>query len=561
MIQPDTLQRCKLLLVDDEEANLDLLEAILEMAGYRSTIRASDARTVMALYEEHHPDLVLLDLHMPYRSGFELLGDLRARVPADDYVPVLVLTADVTSEAMERALSSGARDFLTKPFDTVEVVLRVKNLLEARLLHRLQREARGEAEDAQARSALLAEVSRVLGSSLDGTTSLAQIPALLAPRWAEAAAVLTITEESILPVAAAHADASRLDGLAARMVAGLGARVRERAAWGERSMVVAGRPDRAEAPPTNKLLAPIRVRGSADALLVLERPGSAPAFSADERELIEEIAARAGLALENARLFAEAERATRSRDRMLSVVAHDLRNPLAVVGMYGEMLLSMLPPDGDEYSRGALTSIHQTTQRMQRMVEDLLDVSSLEQGAFSLRRAEQPLEPLLLEAERMLRPLAESKGIELSFQGDGDGKRRALVVDGARLIQLLSNLVGNALKFTPAGGSIRLSAERRGDAVCFAVADTGAGITAEQIPHIFGRFWQAADEDRRGIGLGLSIVRGIVDAHGGRVWVESEVGRGSTFYFGLPAVLDPAALRGETGPADSDFETLVGPQA
>jgi signal transduction histidine kinase len=532
-MNPQIVRCCTVLLVDDEEPNLDLLEGILEMEGFGSLVRTSDAREVVGLFEKHAPDLVLLDLHMPYRSGFEVLRDLCDRTPPGDYLPILILTADVTTQAKERALSSGARDFLTKPFDAVEVLLRVENLLEARVLHRLQRQAREEAEAAQKRAALLADVSRALGASLDGTTSLSQLPGLLVPRWARAAAVLMLQGEEAVPVAAAHADPSLEPGLADELVAGILDRVRERAAWGERSMVVAG-PGGADGPTSSKLVAPVRVQGSAAAVLVLERPVELPPFTSEERELVEEIASRAGLALENARLLAEAELATRSRDRMLSVVAHDLRNPLAVVAMYGEMLLSMLPPDGDAYTRGALTSIHETTGRMQQLVEDLLDVASLEQGVFSLRKVEQPLEPLILEAGRMLRPLAEARGIALSFQGEDDAAKRLVTVDSTRLLQLLSNLVGNALKFTPSGGQVVVSWRPAGPLLELSVTDTGPGIPADQLPHVFGAFWQARDADRRGVGLGLWIARAIVEGHNGRIWVDSVAGRGAAFRFTLP---------------------------
>jgi signal transduction histidine kinase/CheY-like chemotaxis protein len=534
-MSPESLRACTVLLVDDEEANLDLLEGILQMGGFQSLLRASDAREVIPLFESCSPDLVLLDLHMPHRSGFEVLKDLRDRTPADEYLPVLVLTADVTGEAKERALSGGARDFLTKPFDAVEVLLRVENLLEARVLHRLQREARAQAEESQARSALLAEVSRVLGASLDGTTSLSQIPALLVPRWAEAGAVMVLEGERFVPAGAAATEVARNSGLGEHLMAGIQARVQERAAWGERSMVVAGQPAVAGGRPSSRLVAPIRVQGGTAAVLVMARPAESSAFSADERALAEEVALRAGLALENARLLAEAERATRSRDRMLSVVAHDLRNPLAVIAMYGEMLLSMLPPDGDDYTRGALTSIHQTTGRIQRLVEDLLDISSLEQGVFSLQKTEQPLEPLLQEAERMLAPLAEARGVALIFQGEPGTSIRTVEVDAARLLQLLSNLVGNALKFTPSGGKVIVSWRPVGRALEFSVTDNGPGIAADQLPHVFGAFWQARDADRRGVGLGLWIARAITEAHGGRIWVDSVQGRGAAFRFTLPA--------------------------
>lgn len=181
---------CTIMMVDEEDANLELLEAFLRPEGYERFIRVLDAREAGRVYEECRPDLVLLDLHMPHRSGFEVLNDLRERTPRDEYVPVLMLTADDTAEAKERALAGGARDFLTKPLDAVEVVLRVRNLLEARWLHLAQRQARAAAEAAHARAQLLADASRVLGAALDSSTSLDQLGRLLVPRFADQCVIL-----------------------------------------------------------------------------------------------------------------------------------------------------------------------------------------------------------------------------------------------------------------------------------------------------------------------------------------------------------------------------------
>jgi signal transduction histidine kinase len=135
----------------------------------------------------------------------------------------------------------------------------------------------------------------------------------------------------------------------------------------------------------------------------------------------------------------------------------------------------------------------------------------------------------------MLRPLASGSSIVME-PNVADGLPQ-VVADGARIQQVLSNLVGNAVKFTPRQGRITVSAELLETEVRFAVIDTGPGIPPEQVPHIFGRFWQARSSDRRGIGLGLAIAKGIVEAHGGRIWVESQVGVGSIFYFTLPTAI------------------------
>ena len=190
---------CTILLVDDEAANLDLLEAVLRPKGYGRLVRVTDGREAAAAFEAARPDLVLLDLHMPHRDGFAVLRDIRERTPPDDFRPVLVLTADATPEAKERALSSGAKDFLNKPIDATEALLRVQNLLETRVLYTQQRHARQAAE-------LLAEASRVLNASLDAATAVAQRARLIVPRVADCCAVDLFDAGGAVRAAATHAD-------------------------------------------------------------------------------------------------------------------------------------------------------------------------------------------------------------------------------------------------------------------------------------------------------------------------------------------------------------------
>jgi signal transduction histidine kinase len=172
---------------------------------------------------------------------------------------------------------------------------------------------------------------------------------------------------------------------------------------------------------------------------------------------------------------------------------------------------------------------------MNRLIQDLLDIRRVEAGQLVVERKSMELTSLLEEAMETLRPLAATARIELSYDVPPGLPR--VDADSGRILQVLSNLVGNALKFTPAGGRVTITASAGdGDGeVCLEIADTGPGIPADQLPHIFGRFWQARRGDRRGIGLGLAIAKGIVEAHEGRIWVESKVGEGSRFYFTLRA--------------------------
>ncbi|HEX6913396.1 MAG TPA: hybrid sensor histidine kinase/response regulator [Longimicrobium sp.] len=522
----DMVRGCTLLLVDDEEANLDLLEVLLEAEGYTRILRTSDARQAIPLWEAHAPDLVLLDLHMPHRDGFAVLADIRDRTPPDDFRPVLVLTADATPEAKERALSSGAKDFLNKPIDATEALLRVHNLLETRVLYAQQRQARQAAE-------LLAEASRVLNASLDAATAVAQLARLVVPRLADCCVVDLFDAGGAVRAAATHADPAqetRLRGVTptADGVGTDGAR----AAGPTELGVLLG-----ECPAQAGLVVPLHAAGRAVGRLVLGKTRPDAGFGEEETALAEELGRRAAMAVENARLFGEARAATEARQHTLAVVAHDLRNPLTAIRMDAEMLVHMVGPTLGTFQRESLERIYAITGRMDGLIQDLLEVSRMERGTLALEVVARDPAALLAEAAHGLRPLTSAHGLRLVVQAD-EGLP-PVQADGARVVQIVSNLVGNAVKFTPDGGAVTLACTAGEDEVRFSVTDTGPGIPPEEVPHIFGAFWQARHADRRGLGLGLSIARGLVEAHGGRIWVESEPGRGASFVFTLPAAGAP----------------------
>ncbi|HEX6041820.1 sensor histidine kinase, partial [Longimicrobium sp.] len=201
-----------------------------------------------------------------------------------------------------------------------------------------------------------------------------------------------------------------------------------------------------------------------------------------------------------------------------------------------------MPADAaSAFQRRHLETVKRSAVRMDRLIQDLLEVSRMVGGKLALAPQDEEMRLLVTEAGAMLRPLAEARGIRFTLDAPRELPR--LRVDGARVMQVISNLVGNAVKFTPEGGSVTLGAAWDGRELHLSVADTGAGISPEQLPHVFGRFWQADSADSRGLGLGLAIARGIVEAHGGRIWVESELGEGSTFHFTLPAAPAPTPTR------------------
>ncbi|MCU1276823.1 MAG: hypothetical protein JWM53_369 [bacterium] len=255
-------------------------------------------------------------------------------------------------------------------------------------------------------------------------------------------------------------------------------------------------------------------------------------YGNDELALAQELGHRVALAVDNAHLYDEARAAVRVRDDVLAIVSHDLRNPLSTILTSTGRLLDSLEDDGATM-RAPLERCQRAARRMTHMISDLVDAASLETGTLSLDRHESEMSRVIGDALDLLQPLADARHLRLSYEVS-DGAQRAFC-DRERIVQVLSNLVGNAIKFTPAGGSIRIFAEGWGEMVRIAVVDDGPGIAAEQVPRIFDRYWhQAQRESRQGAGLGLYIAKGIVENHGGRIWVDSTLGRGSTFYFTLP---------------------------
>jgi signal transduction histidine kinase len=181
--------------------------------------------------------------------------------------------------------------------------------------------------------------------------------------------------------------------------------------------------------------------------------------------------------------------------------------------------------------------VTRAVDRMNRLIGDLLDVKRLENGRLSVELRSSPASAVLSEAVDMLRTIAGTGGLELVL--DAPATLPTVAVDPNRIQQVLSNLIGNAIKFTPRGGRITVRGAVDKECVRVTVTDTGPGMPPEQLPHIFSQFWQGSKTDKRGIGLGLSIAKGIVEAHGGRIWVQSTVGAGTSFHFTLLAVEPP----------------------
>ena len=293
--------------------------------------------------------------------------------------------------------------------------------------------------------------------------------------------------------------------------------------------------------PKSVILVPLSVHGRMLGVIALVSCTESRAYGPSDMRLATEFALRSALAIENARLYSKVNQAIQARDDVLGIVAHDLRNPLGTILMQTH-LLRRSEAEPERGSRRPAEVIERAANRMNRLIKDLLDVTRMEAGRLPLEQGRLSAAQVICESVDAQKSLAESASIELRC--DCDVELQALPDvwgDHDRLLQIFENLIGNAIKFSNSGGHIAVGAMSRDRDVLFWVADTGPGIAPEALPHVFDRFWQAGQAKRTGAGLGLPIVKGLVEAHGGRVWVESDPGHGSTFFFTVPTGAGSAA--------------------
>jgi PAS domain S-box-containing protein len=430
----------------------------------------------------------------------------------------------------------------------------------------------------------IAEASEMLASSLDYETTLRNVARLAVPRLADWCVVHVIEEDgSLQQLAAAHADSSKLDMLRElnRLYpSGLGD------AHGYPLVVRTGRP---ELIPqiTDAMLAdvsrdeghlellrllglkstlcvPLIARGRSLGAITFATAESGSAYNSSSLSLAEDLAHRAANAVDNARLYQEAQRANRTKEEFLATLSHELRTPLTpVIGWVHMIRRGMLTGEDLEH---ALSVIEKNSQALTRLINDLLDMSAILSGKMRIEKQPLALDVSLKEAVETLRPQAEARGINLEARFFDDAR---IVINGdrTRLVQIFWNVLANAVKFSASGGRVRLTCEAFERAARVSVEDSGIGIAPEFLPHVFERFRQADSSKTRahgGLGIGLALVKSFVEAHGGQVSAASAGhGRGSRFTITLPRLVSsnereaPSRVSSEAGQVSAGVHVLV----
>jgi signal transduction histidine kinase len=411
--------------------------------------------------------------------------------------------------------------------------------LEAEREAREAERAREAAEREERRAAFVAAAGQELAASLDHEQTINTLAKLIVPNLAEMTVIDVAEPEGALRrVAVAHRNPedeqlfAETVGSVRREVPEALVRVMqaaEPALVGSASGLYEYVTGAEDGDSRTMIFLPLVSRGQTIGVAAAISTAARPFTSAD-LPLFTELARRASLAVDNARLYLESQQAVRAREEVLAIVSHDLRNPLNAVTL-GASLLQMSKTLSDD-DREQVEAIQVSGKRMSRLIADLLDVTRLEGGKrLPIELSVVGVRELLDEAEELFRAQAGAAQVSMEYRGAEEVP--PVHADRHRVMQVLSNLIGNAMKFTPPGGRVDVDVSRRGEHVLFAVSDTGPGIPKENLQDIFSPYWQAKRTERMGAGLGLPIAKGIVEAHGGEIWAESEPGKGTRFYFTL----------------------------
>ena len=420
--------------------------------------------------------------------------------------------------------------------------------------------ARAAAEKEERRAAFLATAVQELTSSLDVSRAVSTLARLFVPNLAEICAIdLAESEGKLRRRAVAHRDLAAEEKLRSEIDLTIieVPEALERVISEREAKIVGGASGLAKflcfggqvaCNAQHFMVVPLVSRGQTLGVVTAAPPAS-NVFTREDLLLAVELARHGSLAIDNSRLYLESQQALRAREEVLAIVSHDLRNPLHAITLGTSLLQTTEGISSDD--REQLDIIDLSAKRMSRLIEDLLDVTRLEGGKrLPIEPKPVEVEPLLTETYELFRAQAATQSVTLQTQIEGSIP--PIYADHHRVLQVLSNLIGNALKFTPQGGIITLRAEPKDDHVLFTVWDTGPGVPKENLKDIFSPYWQGKRAERLGAGLGLPIAKGIVESHGGRIWAESEESRGTKFFFTLPIVgpeQPVSAPRSEESPA------------
>ncbi|MBL8099655.1 MAG: response regulator [Anaerolineales bacterium] len=527
-------RKFKILVADDRPDNVTLLVRYLEYEGY-DHVTAQDGEETLIKAQDDTPDLILLDVDMPKKNGFAVLEEIRANENLK-HIPIIILTAArLDSADVQEGLNLGADDYITKPFDRRELMARIRTKLRVK-----------EAEDATRRRNKELSLLPEIGKELSARTDITDIATILLKRTAETLGAFqghmvmldsngTITNNYKITVSNTDAQAQQID-----LQESLFNHIRET----RQGVIIENTSDNdfwknVEADPTRSaVVAPLFGRHDLLGLLFLTHEQE-NYFTLDHILLLQAIASQAAIAIENVRLYQnvteEQKQIEKIKNEFIATASHDLKNPIMSISGYSTLLTKAGPLNNQQEE--FVGRIQNSTKNMLELVQNMLQLTEIDLQKMNGNQSDVDAIELLKEITAEYQMQAQQKEQKLDFQTT---LTDAFVHgDVLQLKQTFRNLIGNAIKYTPNGGKILISAKPANGFVEIQVQDTGYGIPAADLPHIFDRFYRVRTGktiEVEGNGLGLAIVKSIVEQHKGEVQVESKVNEGTIFTIQLPLV-------------------------
>lgn len=521
------LDKVKLLIIDDSQPLREFVAQALTDHGGFVPLQAADGAAGLEMALSQQPDLILMDLEMPRMSGIEVLDALRER---GIDIPVILMTSYGSEAVAVEVFRKGVKDYLTKPFAVDELFAAIERALaEVRL-----RQEKDKLTDH------LAAANEQLQRRVEELGILYQVGKSITAQLARDEVLERILESVFFMIDADEAALMLLDDESGKMRTAL----YYQRVPGQVQQVARRSPEElasqaalsGDATASGAMLyAPLRVgERSIGALGVGNRVTMRP-FSGHDRQLLLALADYAAIAIENARLYEQVQAANKAKSEFVSLVAHELRTPMTSIRGYADMLRKGIVGPLNEQQATFVNTIYDNVERMRVLVADLQDISRIESGYMRLEIRPVALAAALQDALQTLRPQFEAKSHRLTLALPDS--LPLVQADPGRLTQVLTNLLSNACKYTPAGGQITVRAWTEDRLVHCTVADTGIGISEEDQARLFTKFFRSGDpvvRDQPGTGLGLCVVKSLVELQGGTVWVESKLGEGTTVHFTVP---------------------------
>jgi signal transduction histidine kinase len=550
---PAGQDRASILVVDDRASKLIAMEALFADFG-ENVVCVSSGKDALRQLLDRDFAVILLDVNMPDMDGFETAGLIR-QSPRLQHIPIIFMTAGSDDTHALQGYSLGAVDYIQTPVVPEVLRTKVKVFVELyKMTQQLKRQAeervtlaeerarRAAAEAAGRRAAFLAEAGKSLVRSLDLETTANTLLDLLVPDLASFAVLrLSVAGGEIVKTrhGEIRGDLLKLQGTLADSM--------DRAVRSLGTQMVEETPGAAEA--IRGLACPLLARGTTLGVLAVVVEGSGELYDRTKAMVVEDLCGRAAIAIDNCLLYGEIQQRDLRREQFVAMLAHELRNPLgAITSAIG--VLERVGGDPADRARGV---IRRQLGNLTHLVDDLLDVARITTGKISLTRSHVNLAESVERCVKTLEGTERTSRHAISMECEATW----IEADPVRIDQILVNLIGNALKYTPVGGRIDIRVRPASDESVFEIVDTGVGMSKEALARAFDLFFQGdrtPDGGEGGLGIGLSLARHLVELHGGSVEAASEgEGRGSRFTVRFPRSVQPASdeVGVATGAAES----------